>query len=93
MAAFRMHDLPRVSRLGWLMGLYAENYQRMLALFDVHSLAPGTYVSHCAHGLELVVEVLEVHTYTTELRLSYRMPDPITGQPDPSAYVRAVFGR
>ncbi len=88
MAAFRMHDLPRVSRLGWLMGLYAENYQRMLGLFDVYSLAPGIYISHCANGLELVVEVLEVHAYTTELRLSYRMPDPVTGQPDPSAYVR-----
>ncbi len=88
MATFRMHDLPRVSRLGWLMGLYAENYQRMLRLFDVNSLTPGSYTSHCAHGLELVVEVLEVHAYTTELRLSYRMADPVTGQPDPSAYVR-----
>jgi uncharacterized protein YqiB (DUF1249 family) len=88
MPAFRIQDLPRVSRLGWLMGLYAENYQRLLRLFDVHELAPGVYLSRCAHGLELVVEVLEVHAYTTELRLSYRMADPVTGQPDPSAYVR-----
>ena len=29
-----------------------------------------------------------MHPYTLELRLSYRMHDPVTGQPDPSAYVR-----
>ena len=85
---FRMQQLPRISRLGWLMGLYAENYQRLLALFDVHELPPGAYLSRCVDGLDLVVEVLAVHPYTTELRLSYRMADPVTGQPDPSAYVR-----
>lgn len=88
MAVFRMQQLPRISRLGWLMGLYAENYQRLLRLFDVNELAPGAYLSRCIDGLDLVVEVLEVHPYTTELRLSYRMADPVTGQPDPSAYVR-----
>ena len=35
-----------------------------------------------------MVEVLEIHAYTVELRLSYRMKDPVTGRPDPSAYVR-----
>jgi len=88
MAVFRMQQLPRISRLGWLMGLYAENYQRLLRLFDVHDLRPGAYLSRCVDGLDLVVEVLDVHPYTTELRLSYRMADPVTGQPDPSAYVR-----
>ena len=83
-----MQHLPRISRLGWLMGLYAENYQRLLGLFDVHDLARGAYLSRAADGLDLVVEVLDVHAYTTELRLSYRMADPVTGQPDPSAYVR-----
>ena len=34
------------------------------------------------------MDVLGVHAYTLELRLSYRMNDPVTGQPDPSAYVR-----
>jgi uncharacterized protein YqiB (DUF1249 family) len=70
------------------MGLYGENYQRLARLFDLPSLVPGSYLSVCANGLDLVVEVLEVHPYTLELRLSYRMNDPVTGQPDPSAYVR-----
>jgi len=81
-------SLPSFSRLGWLMGLYAENFQRMGKLFDVPSLRKGRYLSQCPHGLDLVVEVLEVHAYTLELRLSYRMFDPVTGRPDPSAYVR-----
>lgn len=84
----RLREMPSSSKLGWLMGLYAENYQRLGRLFDLDGLAPGVYCSRCSHGLELIVEVLEVHAYTLELRLSYRMPDPLTGQPDPSAYVR-----
>jgi hypothetical protein len=80
--------LPSFSRLGWLMGLYAENYQRMGRLFDLPALRKGSYLSRCPNGLDLVVEVLEVHAYTLELRLSYRMCDPVTGRPDPSAYVR-----
>ncbi len=70
------------------MGLYGENYQRMSRLFDLPMLEPGKYLSRCASGLDLVVEVLDVHPYTLELRISYRMSDPVTGQPDPSAYVR-----
>ena len=80
--------MPSCSRLGWLMGLYAENYQRMSKLFDVPGLRKGTYLSTPPGGLELVVEVLEVHAYTLELRISYRMRDPVTGRPDPSAYLR-----
>ena len=70
------------------MGLYAENYQRLTSLFDLAHLHAGRYVSHCPGGLDLVVDVLEIHAYTYELRLSYRMQDPLTGQPDPSAHVR-----
>ena len=88
MPVFRPQALPRFSRLSWLMGLYGENYQRMARLFDLGSLEQGRYLSRCVNGLDLVVEVLEVHPYTLELRLSYRMSDPVTGQPDPSAYVR-----
>jgi uncharacterized protein YqiB (DUF1249 family) len=80
--------LPSFSRLAWLMGLYAENFQRMGRLFDVPSLRKGVYLSRCPQGLDVVVEVLEIHAYTVELRLSYRMDDPVTGRPDPSAYVR-----
>ena len=88
MSVFRPQALPRFSRLSWLMSLYGENYQRMARLFDLGSLEQGGYLSRCVNGLDLVVEVLEVHPYTLELRLSYRMSDPVTGQPDPSAYVR-----
>ena len=73
------------------MGLYAENYQRLTALFDLGQLGAGRYVSQCPGGLDLVVEVLEIHAYTCELRLSYRMQDPLTGQPDPSAHVRVYL--
>ena len=88
MSVFRPQELPSFNRLSWLMGLYGENYQRMARLLDLRELAPGAYLSRCVNGLDLVVEVLEVHPYTLELRLSYRMNDPVTGQPDPSAYVR-----
>ena len=88
MNALPRSQLPRLSRLAWLMGLYAENHQRMAALFDLPGLRVGRYLSRCPQGLDLVVEVLEVHAYTIELRLSYRLRDPLTGQPDPSAHVR-----
>ncbi|HMB56972.1 MAG TPA: DUF1249 domain-containing protein [Arenimonas sp.] len=81
-------SLPRFSRFAWLMGLYGENYQRLQQLFDFPQLQPGAYVSQVPGGLDLLVEVLEVHPYTLELRLSYRLLDAQTGQPDPSAYVR-----
>lgn len=80
--------VPRFSRFAWLMGLYAENYERLDRLFQPGQLAVGTYLSRVPDGLELLVEVLAVHPYTVEMRLSYRMHDPQTGQPDPSAYVR-----
>jgi len=85
------HDrnaLPRLSRFSWLMGLYGENFHRLTRMFQPQALAPGRYLSRVPGGLELVVEVLEQHAYTVELRLSYRMHDDQTGQPDPSAYVR-----
>lgn len=34
------------------------------------------------------LDVLDQHRYTTELRLSYGLVDPLTGEPDPSAYLR-----
>src|SRR5690606_1694570 len=35
------------------------------------------------------LDVIEQHAYTTELRLTYALRDPVTGEPDPSAYLRA----
>jgi uncharacterized protein YqiB (DUF1249 family) len=89
MPLFRPQELPSFSRLGWLMGLYADNHQRIARMLDLSRFdRPGTWISSCGNGLDVVIEVLEVHAYTLELRISYQLCDPVTGQPDPSAYVR-----
>ena len=78
----------RLGKFGWLMGLYAENHARLQRLFEPADLAPGQYVSDIGDGVPLFLDVLEQHRYTTELRLTYAMRDPVTGEPDPSAYLR-----
>ena len=81
--------LPGLSRLGWLMALYAENHARLVRLFEPGDLAAGIYVSSVGDGLDLRLDVIERHAYTSELRLAYvGLPDPVTGEPDPSAYLR-----
>ncbi len=80
--------VPQLSRFGWLMALYGENHLRFSHLFAPAALAPGSYCSHVGDGLDLQLDVIEQHRYTTELRLTYAMQDPLTGQPDPSAYLR-----
>ena len=80
--------IPRLSRFGWLMALYAENHVRFARLFAPVALAQGCYRSQVGDGLDLQLDVIEQHRYTTELRLTYAMQDPLTGQPDPSAYLR-----
>ncbi|WP_147653919.1 DUF1249 domain-containing protein [Vulcaniibacterium gelatinicum] len=87
-AVARRTRIPRLSRFGWLMGLYAENHARLVRLFEPGDLAVGRYVSGCGDGLDVVLEVLERHAYTLELRLSYLLVDPVTGRPDPSAHLR-----
>ena len=72
----------------YLMGLYAENYWRLVNGFGPDALAVGRYESDAGDGLDLIVDVIEKHPYTTEMRLSYRFHDDVTGTPDPSAYVR-----
>jgi len=86
--ATRQARIPRLSRFGWLMGLYAENFMLLQRLFAAGDLAPGRHVSSVGDGLDLQLDVLERHAYTLELRLSYGVRDPVTGQPDPSAYLR-----
>ena len=77
-----------MSRFGWLMALYAENFTRFQQLFDVVPLAVGQYCSTVGDGLDVHIEIIEQHAYTTELRMSYGMRDPVTGMADPSAHVR-----
>ncbi|HET6396544.1 MAG TPA: DUF1249 domain-containing protein [Pseudoxanthomonas sp.] len=80
--------IPRLSRFGWLMALYAENHARLTRLFAPAGLRAGRYVSSVGDGLDLRLDVLERHRYTLELRLTYDLRDPLTGEPDPSAFVR-----
>ena len=78
----------RLGKFGWLMALYAENHGLLQRLFEPADLKPGSYGSDIGDGLPLQLDVLEQHRYTTELRLTYNMLDPVTGEPDPSAYLR-----
>ena len=80
--------VPRLSRFGWLMGLYAENHARMQRLFAPARLQEGSWVSSVGDGLDVRLDVLGRHPYTLELRLTYDLRDPVTGEPDPSAYLR-----
>ncbi|MFC4765023.1 DUF1249 domain-containing protein [Dyella koreensis] len=75
-------------RFGFLMGLYAENYHRLVRLFAPQQLAPGFYVSSVDDGLDVRLQVQERHPYTLELELTYDFVDAHTGQPSPSAQLR-----
>jgi uncharacterized protein len=81
-------SVPRYSRFAWLMGLYTENHQLLQRLFAPGVLVPGHYRSSVADGLDLSLSVIERHAYTVELKLTYDLLDPVTGEADPSAYVR-----
>lgn len=78
----------RISRFGYLMGLYAENYQRLERVFGIESLRGDSLASSVDDGLDVRLELIERHPYTLELRLTYELLDPLTGEPDPSAYLR-----
>jgi uncharacterized protein YqiB (DUF1249 family) len=80
--------VPRIGRFAWLMALYAENHARIARLFPVRTMAAGRWISDVGDGVPVVVDVIEQHRYTSEMRLSYAMPDPVTGELDPSAYLR-----
>ena len=81
-------DVAKINRFAWLMALYAENHQRLHRLFVPERLIEGRYVSSVGDGLDLQLDIIAQHAYTTELRMSYTMLDPVTGEPDPSAYLR-----
>jgi uncharacterized protein YqiB (DUF1249 family) len=77
-----------MSRFGYLMALYAENFVRLQRVFAVADLKSDHYRSTVDDGLDLRVDVLERHPYTLELRLTYDLRDPHTGELDPSAFLR-----
>ncbi len=78
-------------RFAWLMGLYAENQQRLERLFAPTRLAVGEYVSSVSDGLDVQLSVQARHPYTLELGLSYRLLDARTGYPAPSAQLRSYL--
>lgn len=80
--------LYRPSRFGYLMGLYAENFARLDRMFVPQALTQARYRSSVDDGLDVMLDVIERHAYTIELRLTYGLRDPVTGEPDPSAFVR-----
>ena len=75
-------------RFAYLMGLYAENYHRLTRLFGPQALTQGSYRSSVDDGLDLYLEIIERHRYTTELHLTYGVPDGETGGLSPSAWLR-----
>ena len=75
-------------RFTWLMGLYAENHQRLVRLFAPQRLSLGEYISSVGDGLDLQLSIQERHPYTVELGLSYVLLDAATGRPAPSAQLR-----
>ena len=84
----RSARIPKLSRFGWLMGLYAENHALLTRLFQPGDLSVGRYRSSIGDGIDVVLNVTALHAYTLELRLSYALLDPVTGEPDPSAHLR-----
>ena len=78
----------RPNRFGYLMGLYGENYVRLQRMFRPDQLDGDRYRSSVGDGLDLRLDIIERHPYTIEMRLTYELCDPVTGQPDPSAYLR-----
>jgi uncharacterized protein len=74
--------LARPSRFGYLMALYGENHLRLNRMFRPAQLGGDHYRSSIGDGLDLR------HAYTTEMRLTYELRDPLTGHADPSAFLR-----
>jgi uncharacterized protein YqiB (DUF1249 family) len=77
-----------LGRYARLMALYADNYWRLTRVIGPDRLEPGLYRSAVGDGLDLILAMEERRPYTLDFTLSYRMPDPLTGHPDPSAAVR-----
>lgn len=78
----------RPNRFGYLMGLYSENHVRLVRMFDPGHLAGRSFRSSVGDGLDVRLDIIERHPYTLEMRLTYDLADPVTGQPDPSAFLR-----
>jgi uncharacterized protein YqiB (DUF1249 family) len=78
-------------RLEWLMGLYAENHQRLERLFAPERLPVGEFASCVDDGLDVRLSLQARHPYTIEIGLSYTIVDAGTGNPAPSAQLRSYL--
>ncbi len=88
MLSLRQRRHAASGRFAYLMGLYAENYWRLVRLFGPDRLDLGRWLSRVGDGLDVELLVIERHAYTLDLKLSYLFRDDLTGRPDPSAHVR-----
>lgn len=79
------------TRFGYLMGLYAENYHRLVRLFPLPGLAVGAYRSSVDDGMDVSLEVRARQPWTLDVELSYTMLDQVTGQRTPSAQLRVYL--
>jgi uncharacterized protein len=75
-------------RFAYLMGLYAENHERLVRLFAPQRLEPGTYLSSIDDGLDVRLDLIEQHRYTVELRLNYVLRESPDSELAPSAWLR-----
>lgn len=80
--------LERISAFSFLMGLYAENHERMLRLAGKLGRLSGVWLSAPSGAEPLWLEVIDQLPYTTILRLTHRFDVDGLEQRDPCAYVR-----
>jgi uncharacterized protein YqiB (DUF1249 family) len=73
--------IPKLSRFGWLMGLYAENHARLQRLFAPARLGEGSYLSSVGDGLD-ARQVETTHCY-----VGRRWQDVMGLYPPPAALV------
>lgn len=78
---------PIPNAFEWLLGLYTDNFERLLRLVDARTLVPGRYLNEAAGQPALLLDVLEQQPYTTLLRLSLRFSESIPAE-DPESYWR-----
>lgn len=76
------------TRYAWLMGLYGENYYRLMRQFAPKALGIGSYLSSLEDQLDLRFDVMECNRYTQDVRMTYCFVDDETGCLAPSAHVR-----
>jgi uncharacterized protein len=74
--------------VGALMSLCEENFGRLCRLAPDLSTRSGGYISRCAEGVELYLDVEEQAPFTTCIRLTYRFPVQETRLCDPDARLR-----